>query len=87
MSTSITIHSYEIEMRNGNSMRIEGSGDTETVEVRRNVESTVRAYLAQGDYSDGGEERVIVVEINGEHHRSYAAPRIRRFQSARRSMK
>lgn len=87
MNTSITIHSYEVEIRNGNDMRVEGSGHTATVEVRRDVESTVRAYLAQGDYSEGGEERVIVIEIDGEYYRSYAAPRIRRFQSARKSMK
>lgn len=85
MKKSITIHSYEVEIRNGNNIRVEGSGDTETVEVRRNIESTVRSYLAQGDYRDGGKERVVVVEVDGEHHRSYAAPRIRRFQSARKS--
>jgi hypothetical protein len=48
------------------------------------TESTVRNFLAGGDYSEGDENRrveVSVITANvGQYHATYSAPQIRRFK-------
>jgi hypothetical protein len=44
------------------------------------TERTVRAFLAEGDYSEGGTERYVEVYIAGKLHGIYDAPQIRRFR-------
>jgi hypothetical protein len=84
---TIEIQSHEREIDAGQNRRLEGTEDIATREVSRNIENTVREYLAQGDYREGGEERIVSVNVDGEYYGSYTAPQIRRFQAARRNRK
>ena len=76
---SITIETYEMFVDRGNAIRVEGSGWTENVEVVGTLEKTVRKYLSGGQYGEGGDERVVVVEIDDERHGEYTATQIRTF--------
>ena len=48
------------------------------------TESTVRNFLAGGDYSEGGDDRTVEVSVvtgtEEKYHSSYSAPQIRRFK-------
>ena len=76
---SITIDTYEIYIDHGNAIRVEGSGWSKNVEKTGTVEGAVRKYLASGDYSEGGAERIVVVDVDGERHGEYTATQIRAF--------
>jgi hypothetical protein len=79
---NVKIESYETETQAGNEIRIEGSGWSETVAVPEGDEivDAVESYLGAGDYDEGGEERRVVVRVDGEYFATYSAPEIRELQ-------
>lgn len=78
---SITIETYEMHIDCGNPIRVEGSRWSETVNISSSIDVTVRKYLASGDYSDGGEDRVVIVDVDGKRYGEFSAPQIRAFRN------
>lgn len=74
--TTYAIKSHERVVDCGLSIRVEGTVDEQNITADSAVEA-VEKYLRQGDYSEGGDEREVCVEVDGEDFATYTAPEIR----------